>query len=61
MQKLVKKAKAQLKREGKVTFIIYPERAYDQGYKIIAHTIEEVLEVIEEFFYSQSDDISIEN
>ena len=61
MEKLVKKAKAQLKRMGKVTFIIYPDRAYNEGYKIIAHTIEQALEVIEEFFFSQNDDISIEN
>lgn len=61
MEKLVKKAKAQLKRAGKVTFIIYPDRAYEDGYRIIAHTIEEALEIIEEFFFSQSDDISIKN
>jgi len=61
MEKLVKKAKVQLKKSGVVSFIIYPDRAYEESYKIIAHTIEEALEVIEEFFFSQSDDISIEN
>ena len=59
MNKLIKNAKNQFSKTGKIVVNIYPNRDYSNPYEIICNSIEDCIDLINYSMRSQNDDLSI--
>jgi hypothetical protein len=59
MEKLISNAKSQFNKTGKIVISIYPKDDYQGEYKLTCDTFEDAIELIQNSFFSLSDDIHI--